>query len=411
MVDNTITLAEKLILLCLFAFFSSSFILITFSWGKYVMLLSVFLMFVIYISSHNAIIKVPKTGFFRHVIAFIAICMFSISWATSKGAAISKCITLIEICVFIAVIFICTDDFIDANKILKIIQFSAYAEALFLTLHFGLSNLLNSVSVRLTNEVGNSNYISMLMAISIIITVHDILFDSLQAYHLLSIPTVLFLAIAQSRTALIGSIVGIIMLLYFKSTNTNKLINRLFRIVCAVGFIILLFYILQKIPLFHAINERMYNVWISITGRGVLLNGERSISIRKQMIDIGLNQLKHTPIFGIGIGNSFTVLMKSIGENTYLHNNYIELAVDVGLFGAIIYYSIYIYVLKSLYRYRNCKNIEYYVCLTLVLVQLLMDYGAVSYYTKDTYFYFYLYFVEIKQLKKNAVCTLGTEQT
>lgn len=400
MEKSRISFFDKIILFCLFVYFSSSFILITFSWGKYIMLFSIILMFGTYILKNKGIIYIPKTLFFRYTLAFLTMCIFSIVWAWNTNAAVSKCITIAEILICVFCIVICTDEFITFRMILKVVLFSAYAEAVFLLIHFGISNLFSSFSVRLTNEVGNSNFISMLMAVSIIIAVSDILFDKFKIYHLCSVLTVFFLAISQSRTALIGTVVGVLMLFYFKAMQDEKMFNRFVRLIVGMCILILLLYLVLKLPLFSALNERMYNIWVSITGKGTILNGERSISIRRQMIDIGIIQIKRTPLFGIGIGNSFMLLIQTLGENTYLHNNFIELAVDTGIIGAMIYYSIYLYILKNLYKYRNYKNEDYYICLTLLIVQLLMDFGAVSYYTKDTYIYFFLYFTEIKQLRK-----------
>ena len=89
----------------------------------------------------------------------------------------------------------------------------------------------------------------------------------------------------------------------------------------------------------------------------------------------------------------------AMGKSAYLHCNYAELAADGGVLGLISYYIIYIYLLYKEMKYVKYDNSAVLV-IVLVLVRLLTDWGAVSYYTKSTYFYIMIYYLHVNTMRK-----------
>lgn len=59
--------------------------------------------------------------------------------------------------------------------------------------------------------------------------------------------------------------------------------------------------------------------------------------------------------------------------------------VSGGVIGFVIYYAMYLYVIKSLLRLKSFGNFDVKLCLCLALTQLISDYGTVSFYKKATY--------------------------
>lgn len=75
----------------------------------------------------------------------------------------------------------------------------------------------------------------------------------------------------------------------------------------------------------------------------------------------------------------------------YLHNNYVEKLACLGLVGIVIYYSIFIYALYYLLKNIKYRDSEYNICLILLIINLIIDYGVVSYYDKATHIYIIIY--------------------
>lgn len=128
-------------------------------------------------------------------------------------------------------------------------------------------------------------------------------------------------------------------------------------------------------------------------GNGIIDN---STYLRQQFIKIGLEQFLETPFFGIGIDNARLLLLQHFGYTTYLHNNYVELLASGGIVGASLFYSIYAYIIYKLKSNWKNYSSEKIAVLLLIFLMLAMDFGAVSYYSKSTYFYIMMFFLFIK---------------
>ena len=130
--------------------------------------------------------------------------------------------------------------------------------------------------------------------------------------------------------------------------------------------------------------------------------GEKGSSavLRAQMIRIGWNSFKQHPLLGIGYGCPHLLASREMNFDTYLHNNYIELLAGGGIIGFSIFYSIYIYLFYKLHQYHSIKHYGNGICTILLVLILFMDFGQVSCYSKETYFYFMIFFLLVRELRK-----------
>jgi len=64
-----------------------------------------------------------------------------------------------------------------------------------------------------------------------------------------------------------------------------------------------------------------------------------------------------------------------------------------------MYYSIYIHILSVFWKYRKYRNAEYDICLVILLIRLVMDFGAVFYYSKVAYGFLLLFWYKAAHLK------------
>ena len=115
-----------------------------------------------------------------------------------------------------------------------------------------------------------------------------------------------------------------------------------------------------------------------------------------------MQQFYKTPILGIGMGNSLE-LLASVGQRrTYLHCNFVEILASGGIIGFVIYYCIYVKLLGGLWKYRKYRSQTTNLCIVLLLLMLIMDYGMVTYYDKQQYLYFMCFFLQLELLKKDS---------
>ena len=205
----------------------------------------------------------------------------------------------------------------------------------------------------------------------------------------------LVVAASTSRKALILLAFGTIAALLIRSESKNPIYTllKLIGVVIVVG---ILLGIIIKLNIFSGVNERMKGLIALISGVGEIDN---STNLRRMMIAKGLKQFSKTPLVGIGIGNAGTLEIK--GYN-YLHNNYVELLACGGIVGFLIYYSMYFYIIANLVKYRKYEGKLSKLIFCLVMLILMMDYGAVNYYDKATYFYLLIFFLHIRNLKEKV---------
>ena len=153
----------------------------------------------------------------------------------------------------------------------------------------------------------------------------------------------------------------------------------------------------MSLEAFSVIEKRMDGMVALFTGRGIV---DSSTWLRYEYIKLGFKIFKENPIFGIGMGNARLFVSSNYGRDAYLHNNYVELLANGGIFGFLIYYYIYYLVINDLIKYFKYREKYTVVVIILMLMQLIMDYGNVSYYYKTTIFYFLIFYISIRKMKE-----------
>ena len=233
----------------------------------------------------------------------------------------------------------------------------------------------------------------MMAAYSLIITFSKIVNGHVSWSLLFSLPALLMVIASGSRKAFIILVAGVFFVYLTHSVSKSKKpIETLFKFVavCFIGAMGLM--IIWSIPAFSPITERLSQTLNQFTGNGRV---DESTLRRAWFIEIGLKQFQKTPIGGIGIGNSLFI----IGRDTYLHNNYVEILACGGILGILAFYSSYLYcapaILRSIKKYDEVSTL----CVTFFVLQLLMDFMQVSYFSKDTFFYFMIFFLQTKRLR------------
>lgn len=331
---------------------------------------------------------------------FALYCILSGWWAPNSTMSFERGITILELLVCSFIVEFYYDKFSDIKFLLLALMAAGFAITIYTFFYYGFSNILNILILnqRLGNEFANVNSIAMIISMSVIIFVYFVIFVKVKYIFLIPfvIANIVIISASGSRKALIMSIVGVFLLLLYKNKRNNFFITFIQWVV----FIVIFYFFLKLIlsfEIFQGINHRMDGMLSLFTGKGVI---DHSSFLRNLFIKSGIDQFMKTPILGIGINNTNVITQQVAGTSTYLHNNYVELLASGGIIGFSLYYSIYVYfVYQLLTLYKNKKSQTTILCLILIWLLLVMDYGAVSYYSKSTFFYFLIFSLQIKKEK------------
>lgn len=329
-------------------------------------------------------------------------CLASSLWAWSSSLAIEKGITIFEILICSSVLYYHYSKYDSIDLLISAIMWAGYVVAGYAIVFYGLDSINEMIAkgARLDNSFTNINSIAMVSGLAIVITVYRIfcIERRLSLYNIFMIPALVLIAASGSRKAMVVVFVGIVVILMLKFEDEN-IIKTIFK--WLIGAIVLIFLIklLLMLPMFDLVNARMKGLVALVTGNGIV---DHSAWLRQQYIQVGLEQFIKTPVFGIGMNNARFLIAQAFGKETYLHNNYVELLVNGGIVGFIIYYSMYIYLMFSLIKRRKVDDKGTIICIAMLIIFLISDYGAVSYYSKSRYVYLAIFFLQDKILRRKC---------
>lgn len=397
---NEKRISEKIIWLLVTFLFASFTIFDTNSLVSIILLGITIIIFVLDVYQCHGKLKFKITSFHILNLLFCFYCFFSSLWAIRPNQAISKGTTVFEILVCMSVIYMHYSRGDTIKPLVNSIMWAGYVVVIYTICFYGLDTIQNILAnaTRLDNSFANINEVGMLGAIAIIITLYNFFFidKCFEPSNIFVIPCIILVAASGSRKALIMIVVGTICIVLLRFSTKDILKNMIIWIVLVF---VLLFFLewASTLPMFEGIMKRIDGLFNLFSGSGKV---DHSAWLRQQYINEGIRQFKLHPINGIGIGSSGAVLLKSYGNDTYFHNNFVELLGCGGIIGFFIYYIIYLYLLKNIYKFKNQKERYKFLCIIIIFILLFTDYASVSYYSKGRYFYFVMLFIEIDIVRK-----------
>ena len=343
------------------------------------------------------------TLYILYLISFTIFTYISSFWALQPDYTVSRGNTQLIISVMMCLILINSLGDNNIQSLMHIAMFGGYIICCIAIVAYGVGNVINAAvsSVRLSNDLINSNDLGMCAAYSILINIYSVIDKKkVEWYSLLIIPASIILLGSESRKAIV--IVGFgIVLMFGLNGLKGKGILKYFKTICILSFTVILIYCVLQLPIFDAINKRMLGMMNAFLSSN---KADESSLTRLRLVEIGQDIFIKNPVKGIGINNAQFIAGRIFHhENYYLHNNYIELLADGGIIGFSLYYSIYAWLLYKYWRCRDFSDLEYNVCAVLLIVRLMMDYGSVSFLDRSAYFYLMFLYLKIVNMKKNSV--------
>lgn len=372
-------------------------------WGRYVAFVVSALVALIHSSQNGMRIRIKMEAFHIYILAFALFCYLSAVWAWNSSLAISKGTTVVSMVVCFSLLYPYYEKKGSIESLMKSIMLSGYVICAYTISFYGINSFTSMLSgaVRIGNDFTNANGIGLVASTSCIIQVYFWLQKKRSIIAIFMVPTIMALAVSQSRKAIIMLVVGVTFLIATVNAGKNAG-KKILGFVASVVVLFLLLFIMTKVEIFQGVMRRFDTLFES-------LNGTRAEDIRAVYRRIGFDQFLKTPVFGIGIGNSLEMLERAGQRRTYTHCNYVELLASGGVVGFFIYYAIYIKLIKGLWRNRMYDIEMTNLCIILIVLMLIMDYGMVTYYDKPQYLYFMCFFLQLKfveERKKHELCEM-----
>lgn len=316
---------------------------------------------------------------------FVTFCFLSLLWSKSFLSSFTMTWTLIQLLILYILLYSYISNYDCMDALILGLFISGLILAVVVISFYGLTEYISLMlqGYRLGGMINNVNVIGLYMAVTFIIGFY---YGYIKGKNWVYIVDVLPLFVGfgtGSRKCLVMMALGIglIILMQYREKMNVKAFGRLLLV---IGIAVAVICWLTTLPIF----EGTFNRILSMLGASDTAH-DGSTLIREEMRAIGWEYFSEHPFSGLGIGASWVLTEEKLGWSTYLHNNFIELLACTGIIGFLLYYSICAYLIIGLYKQAvKTENAAATLMLTIIFSSLIMDYGAVSYYSKMTYVYF-----------------------
>lgn len=262
--------------------------------------------------------------------------------------------------------------FVFAGVVMVISFVSTYGEQM-----FSLANQVAEAE-RLGEDFGNLNLVAQRLTFSMIFSMYMFAFKAKRFkwfYFLVTISCLAVILLTGSRKALL--VVAVLAVFMFYQFSKGKSLKfKLWSFVIVAAIIAAVTVVIINVPMFSSIKIR-----IDITIRTLLGSANmyetKSDANRMRYISEGIRHWLKNPFIGNGMAYSYYLF------GTYSHNNYIELLLNTGVIGGVIYYYPYLRTLLcALKRKSNIEKNFKTLLISVVLAIAVIDIGVVTYYDR-----------------------------
>lgn len=327
------------------------------------------------------------------LLGFISLSAISIVYAMNIATVIEMLKTLVVILVLCYVIGKEIKDENDANQILFVTLLSLFVVAIYLYTTVDLNSFILTRVGQADTGRWNANDIGIMSSVGIMIGLTQLRKVRFPKKLIIVATIVLFAyltVIMASRKALIMLVVGLCGMRVLN--NPTKLIRNILLIVIGLC---LAWYMILEIPFFYElIGWRMEGMVAAI--KGETGTSDSSSLYRAMMLKAAFDTFKANPIFGVGMDNFrfFNPI-----RTTYAHNNFAEIAADLGILGIIGYYWIFVCIIADFVQTFRQHDTEKNFLFIVVMVYLINHVAMVTVTDLLQYLFIFVY-VSYSQKKK-----------
>lgn len=336
----------------------------------------------IYISRAKFKIRIDKVAMCN--IVFLIILGLSIFWQKTSAYYSSRLLTIFVIVFFSILTLQVLEAKKDIDIAIKCIIWANVVNCVYRLFTGGIKEVLGEYASSVPLIVG-ANDVAVALVVCFSFSIYMYRKFKSKSYIIASL---LFLTVGimtASRKALIGFALIIVIQYAFKDKKYIKNIS-----IAILGIAVLIF-LLTKIEVFsYSLNRALQLVGFMSGDESVV---DASSMIRKEMRLVGLKAFVSNPILGYGVGYSY----RCLPFGTYLHNNYIEVGVSLGLVGLLAFYMPHMYIIYNALKIKRNETLKITI-IGILLAIFLIDYGAVMYFNK----FYYIIIILLDVLVKNG---------
>ena len=307
--------------------------------------------------------------------AFILLALFSIIWAQNTSNVLVPIQRMLQNLIIAFGIIDNVSSKRDFKRVLNIFLASCTFMCIFILVNTPITSWTKGF-IGISTTGYNSNDVGFVAAMGVTVAffMGFVVMES-KFYYLISALCMAIVFFSSSRKAMLISIAGALLLTLFSRRGKNISLIKLF---IALVLVVLVLVAIFKIPALYNIIGVRFETMIRFFNEDQ--SADSSLDKRMYLIEMAKKFFTESPILGLGFNNFSVELAKYGGFVSYAHNNYSQVAADLGIVGIITYYWFYAYLFVKLFLQIR-KNQPYAVlAFTLIILLLIFEYGIVNYY-------------------------------
>lgn len=333
------------------------------------------------------------------LLGLLALSAISVTYAANKAVVVDMLKTLLVMLATCYMIGNTIENENDVDQILFVIMLSILVVVLYLYTNFDL-NLFVLTRVGLADTgLWNANEVGIISTVGIMIGLEQLKKGTVPRRLIIVAMMAAFTYIAIIMASRKAFVMLIVVLCGMRMLNQpQKLIRNMALI--TIGLCVA-WYMILEIPFFYQlIGWRMEGMIAAIKGQ--VGTSDSSSFYRVMMVKSALETFKKHPILGVGMDN---FRFFNANRVTYAHNNFAEIAADLGIVGIVGYYWIFVYIIidfvKTFKKHDAVKNFLFVVIMAYLMNHIAMV--TITDMLQCIFIYMYVSYSEkTKQEMKNS---------
>ncbi|MCR5485072.1 MAG: O-antigen ligase family protein [Clostridiales bacterium] len=303
---------------------------------------------------------------------FLLLCLVSSIWAVSFPVAFTPISRMIQILAITMCLLIYIDNEEKIERYLDIVVAASVYTMIYIYVMTPPSQwfdgFLGSVTGYNTNDIGCA------FTICVLITFYKGFIRQRRIAYIICILSFLTVILTSSRKSLFMCVAGIVLIVIFNYRKKNYILY----VLSTIGLMALLLVLIYQIPsLYRTVGVRIDSM---IDYFLFDKSADSSIAIREFYINTAKSMFFEKPLLGYGI-NNFVYVSGRIGHiSTYAHNNYWEIAADLGIVGLITYYWFYVFLFIKLFKQVIDGHKQSLLFFSIIVLLLIFEYSMINYY-------------------------------
>ena len=303
---------------------------------------------------------------------FLLLAILSGIWADSLSYTMVPISKMTQILVVTGCLIL----YVDSREKLERYIYTVMAATLFMTVYIyartprakWFNGYLGTVTRFNTNDVGCA------LSVMVLFAFYEAYVHKKRGAYAIAAIAFLTAVLTSSRKALLMCISGILLIVVFNYRARNYIL-RVLIILAGLASVLVLVY---QIPyLYNAVGWRLNKMIEFVMNDDT---SDHSLVLRKFYIDMAQTFFEENPLVGIGM-NNFSYRIRDYGSAiAYAHNNYMEIAADLGIVGLVTYYWFYVYLLWKLFKQVLDGHKNALLFLSMMILFMVFEYGMVNYY-------------------------------